>query len=131
MLLDDIGTALEVAQICKSDGTSDWMLYKGFMLDQPDRAICIYETPGTAPEEQFAIDYPDFQIRVRGNPNDYKSARHVIQRIFNALHAQETNIGAAYVFCYAKQSGPMSMGRDEKMRPHLVWNYRVMKDRWV
>jgi hypothetical protein len=114
------------------------MIYIGSMEDgdpkvQPpivaDRAICLYDTPGEAPEEKWLIDYPSFQVRVRGQPNDYPTVRAKVQAIFNALHAQEMNIGTAYVFVYAKNSGPLSLGNDERRRVALVQNYRVMVSR--
>lgn len=129
MLLDDIAAALIAASIGATDGVSDWMIFKGFMEDTPDRAIGLYETGGPAPEEGMQIDYPTFQVRVRGGANDYALARTTIQAIFAALQDADIALGAVYVFCYAVQSGPLAMGRDEKRRPHLAQNWRTMKAR--
>ncbi len=115
-----------------SDSSADWMIYKGFMEDgagTADRAICLYETPGKPPLEAWAIDYPGCQIVVRGVPDDYTAVRQKIQDIYYALHAQEVAIGAAFVYFYAVQSGPLSMGRDETRRPRLCWNFRSMRNR--
>lgn len=91
--------------------------------------MCIYETPGLAAEEGFAMDYPDIQVRVRGKPDDYQATRAKLQAIFDLLHAGEAAVGADYVYLYCKQSGPLPLGQDEKRRPHLAQNYRIMKNR--
>lgn len=129
-LLDDISSRLVAAAVGQitSSGT-DWMIYQGYMQDAPDRAICLYETPGEAPLEAWDVDYPGFQVRVRGKADDYEQVRTKLQAAFTALHAQDALIGAAYVYVYARHSGAMPLGQDEKRRPALVQNYRVMKSR--
>lgn len=129
-LLDDIATALVSAGVGQmtSNGT-DWFIYKGYLQEGPDRAICLYETPGPAPEELWAIDYPDFQVRVRGKLDDYQAVRAKMQSVFFALHDQNAAIGAGYVYCFCKESGVIPLGQDEKRRPNIANNYRVMKNR--
>lgn len=137
-LADDISAALVSAGAgqATSSGT-DWFIYTGGYLydNQPgqtdiaDRAISITETAGDAPEEEWALDRPGFQIRVRGKPDDYQATRTKLNDIFTALHAQEAAVGTAYVFVYCKESGPVSLGYDEKRRPQLANNYRVTKAR--
>jgi hypothetical protein len=130
VLVDDIGAALVAANIGHTTATAaDWRIYFGYLQDPPDRAICIYETGGEMPETNWLIDRPSFQIRVRGNPDDYQAVRTKIQDVFNLLHAGEVAVGTDYVFIYAVQSGPIPLGQDEKRRPHLVQNYKVMKKR--
>lgn len=85
--------------------------------------------PGLAAEEGFAMDYPDFQVRVRGAPDGYQAARAKLQAIFDALHGNEAAIGADYVLVYCKQSGVTPLGQDEKRRPHIAQSYRVTKNR--
>jgi hypothetical protein len=123
----------------KADSSADWMLYKGQMQDSAptgapskivaDRAICIYETAGTAPLEAWAIDYPGVSISVRGKPDDYTAVRNKIQEVFEQLHANEAPLGSDFVYFYARQSGPLPGGSDEKRRPHLSWNFRCMRNR--
>ena len=128
--LDGVQAALIAAHVGqKTSSADDWMIYKGDLPDQPDRAICIYETPGRPPLEAWAIDYPSVQLVVRGTVDDYTAVRNKIQDAFNALHAQETAIGAAFVYFYAINSGPLPMGKDEKRRISLAWNFRSMRNR--
>lgn len=129
MVGDWIASALVGAGIGTDVENADWQVFVGYMQATPDRAICVYETPGEAPLERWAIDYPSFQIKVRGKPDDYDAVRQKFQDIFLALHANESNIGTVFVYCYARQSSPTPMGQDENRRPSLVWNFRTMKDR--
>lgn len=134
-LLDDIGNALIAAGLVTT-GSGDWKLMLGYLQDIPDRAVAVYEAPGGAPEQRWAIDYPDFQIRVRGRENDYPAVRAKLQAIFDLLHAGEAAInttvsptGGEFVYVYAISSGPVPLGNDEKRRPHLSQRYRTLKNR--
>lgn len=126
-LADDITAALDAAGV--TGGSTGWTAQRWHMQDTPDQAVAVYETGGGVPEERLALDSPGFQIRVRGAADDFRSPRQKLLDVFNALHSQEANIGGAYVFVYAVQSGPIPMGMDEKRRPEFVQNYRVMKAR--
>lgn len=125
--LDDLGTALTTAGLV--DGVSGWKLYLGFINDTPDKAVCIYELPGGAPEQAWSIDRPGFQIRVRGEADGYQAARAKWQAIFELLHDGDASVGASWVYLYATHSGPMSLGQDEKRRPHLGLRLAAMRNR--
>lgn len=128
--LDDIATALVTAGIGQiTSNATDWFIFRGYFQDAPDRAICLYETPGVPPEEGLAIEYPGLQVRARGTLDDYQAARLKMQEIFDFLHGGEAAIGAAYVYFYAVQSGVIPMGQDANRRPHIVQNYRSMRSR--
>lgn len=134
-LLDDIGNALITAGLVTT-GAGDWKLMFGYLHDAPDRAVAIFEAPGGAPEQRWAIDYPDFQIQVRGKENDYPAVRAKLQAIFDLLHAGDVEINTtvsppsgAFVYVYAVSSGPVPLGSDEKRRPRLAQRYRTMKNR--
>lgn len=130
MFLDDLSAALVTSGVGQATNpAADWFIYLGYFQDQPDRAICIYEQGGEAPEELWAIDRPGAQVRVRGSADDYEAVRTKIKDVFLNLHAQEAAIGAAYVFFYAKHSAPISFGIDEKRRPSLAYNFRSMMNR--
>jgi hypothetical protein len=130
MILDDITAALiaqNVGQTTSDKG--DWMIFQGYTQAEPSRCITLYETVGDPPEEGFAIDYAGVQIKVRGNPDDYRAVRLKLRAIFDALHAQEQNIGPNYVYFYCRNSGPISLGQDELRRPSMAQNYRSMENR--
>ncbi len=133
--LDGVSVALVTANVGQTHSSStDWMIYVGYMQERPDRAICLYETPGRPPLQRWAIDYPGVQVAVRGKVDDYTAVRNKVQDVFNALHEQEQNIvaasgGTAFVYFYATNSGPLSMGFDVNRRPKLAWNFRSMRNR--
>lgn len=120
-----------------TDSAAEWMIYKWSMPDSDpapsktvaDRAICLYDSPGRPAEEGFMMDYPDIQVVVRGNPDDFRAVRDKCQDIFLALHAQEPSIGAAFVYFYSKQSAPLSLGIDQRRRLKMAWNFRSMRNR--
>lgn len=136
--IDSVQTALINAGVGqKTNSATDWMLYKWTMQDSDpaatqkiaDRAICIYDSPGMPPEEGMMIDYPDIQIVARGRPDDARAVREKMQEIFAALHAQEPDIGSAFVYFYAKHSAPLSLGIDERRRYKMSYNFRSMRNR--
>jgi hypothetical protein len=131
--LSSVQTALVNAGVGqKTDSAADWMIYRGFMEDGPstaDRALALYITPGSPPEELWAIDYPGVQIVARGKADDYAAVAQKLQDVFEALHSQEQAISGNFVYFYARQSAPLSMGRDERRRPSLSLNFRAMRNR--
>lgn len=135
MILEDIKAALVQANVGTDAAASggapqDWQVFFNYMQDQPDRAICIYETPGPAPEEKWAIEYPSFQIKVRGGPDDAEAARAKLTEIFQTLQGSGRGFGIGtpyYVYIYAAHSGALPMGQDENRRPSFAQNYRTMK----
>lgn len=139
--LDGVSAALVAAGLGQitSAGT-DWFISQGYMPDDAswkDRAIAIYDTPGSPPERGSLnpLDYPGVQVTVRGGEADYQLVRDRIQAIYMALNEKETDIDLGttgsdtFIYFYSSQSGPLSMGRDEKKRPKLAWNFRTMRYR--
>lgn len=143
--LDAVQASLLAAAIGQITNSKDpWMIYVGAMQDSDitgapnpaihDQAICLYETPGRPPLEKWEIDYVAFQLRVRSLPDGYTAARQKIQECFLQLHATESALNAfsgadQWVYCYAVQSGPLSLGMDKNRRISLVWNFRAMRNR--
>lgn len=135
--LDAVSAALVTAGVGQITArATDWFIEQGYMSDGVpgvDRAIAIYETPGEAPLEAWLIDYPGFQVVIRGSENDYAVVRQKMQDAFEALHANEAPITVtsptSFVYFYGRQSAPISMGRDELKRPKMAWNFRSMRNR--
>lgn len=127
-----------IADLQDTDSTKDWFITVGGMLDSAltdapakavaDRQVTIYETPGGPPDPSWSVVYPDFQIAVRGKPNDYFAVRNMIEKIWQQLHSNENPLGNQWVYFEAKHSGPIPLGFDEKKRPRLAWNFRSMRN---
>jgi hypothetical protein len=127
-LLDDVAAFLEAQSF-----TTGWAIFKSYMPDNPDRAICLYEVPGQAPETTMAIDYPQFQLRARGGTYEYAVTRQLLEDCYLALHcgnitdSSTSPPAAGYVYCYAKNSGSVPLGNDHKDRPQFSQDYRLMR----
>lgn len=131
--LDAIRAALISAGIgvAANPTSTQWMIYEHFLEDgapNHDRAIALYETPGEPPLQTWLITYPSFQVVVRGGPDEATEVRQKQQDIYDLLHCGNVVLGTAFVYCFAKQSAPIGMGRDERRRPKSAWNYRTMRN---
>lgn len=126
----DIADALVAAGlgIQQTNEAADWMMRIGYMQASPDRSVCVYTAGGQAPETGMPAGYPNFQIKVRGNKDDYAAVEAMETAIYRFLHAGNAPVqfGATWVYCYAIQSAPLPLGQDENRRPALCRNYRTM-----
>lgn len=137
--LDGVSVALVAAGLGQvTNPATDWFISQGYMPDGVpgvDRAICLYDTPGSPPERGSLnpLDYPGVQVTVRGGEFDYQLVRDRIQQIYMALNEQEAAINpetaSPFIYFYSQQSAALSMGRDERKRPKLAWNFRSMRYR--
>jgi len=108
-------------------------IQKSYKSNSPDRQIVIYETLGDLPPETtMDVDYPSFQVQIRGQKFDYPATRTVAFAIYRALQTTslvdlDVSPPSYYVYCYATQSGLMHIGNDQNERPEFVLNYRTMR----
>lgn len=128
MILDDLGDYLSTGGIT---GT----IYKGFMPNDPDDCVAIYETGGQAPVHamngsagQAVLERPRVQIVCRSGEYDYSTARTKAQSVFVLMDGMPTRTlnGVAYKWAAAVHS-PFLMGRDEHKRPLIACNFDVSK----
>lgn len=126
--LDAVRNFLIAQGVGQADMKAAWFIAIGIMPDGapgiPDQGICLYETPGLAPDPAWQLVYPSMQIVCRGAPDDFSLVRQKAQDVFNALHGADGMLGSPFVYFYAKQSAPISMGQDERKRLSLAWNFR-------
>lgn len=122
MLLDDIGARLVAQNV--AGGATGWNLAKSFIPETPDQVVSIMETGGQVPNqfETSAGGIVTFQVQVRGAEFEYDVARTKMAAAFTALN--QANI-AGYVFVYALQSAPLSLGIDQNNRPELALNFEA------
>jgi hypothetical protein len=128
MLLDDIAAYLQAQGI----GTVGTDIHKGFLPDQPDDLVALFEYAGSPTEltmcDAPALERPGLQVRVRNRT--YPAARATIAAAVDALHglADVTLDGTRYLLIRANQS-PASIGLDQNNRSELVCNFNVIKER--
>lgn len=129
MLLDDIAGYLQTQGV----GIVGNDLFNGYMPDQPDNLVALFEYAGSPMELTMGtgdptLERPGLQVRVRNNL--YPSAKAKIEAIVDVLHGlTETVIsGKRYLLIRANQS-PASMGLDANNRSEFVVNFSVLKER--
>lgn len=125
MLLDDIETILVEA----GETETSWPLYKAHLPDSPDQTISIFETGGYAAPDHYAVENASvsFQVRIRAAYRDYAVARQKWQDVFDVLHGTKRT-SPFYCYIMALNDGPLSFP-DEKGRPNLTVNFKVLKAR--
>jgi len=126
MLLDDIRAKLSAAGVF--NGTT-WICYSGYLPDDQDQVIALFETPGLPPDTLGREnEQPSFQVRIRGTRLDYATARAKAQAAFDCLQDAQAGAGllTGYAFIQAQHSGPLYW-TDDKQRPNFTYNFRVHK----
>jgi hypothetical protein len=128
----------EIAQILSTGGTTadGYEIHKSYLPEQPDKAVCIYETGGQGPIRamrsspgQPVAEQPRIQIVVRASAFDYATARLKINDVYKLLEGfgGQTVSGVRYLWIGAVQS-PFPFRRDENSRPLLAVNFDVVKE---
>jgi len=125
VLLDDI------AAILQQRGVTG--VYKGFMPDQPDNIVALFEYAGepmelTMGDDDPVLERPGLQVRVRDT--SYPAGRAKIGQIVDFLHGLSEVVvnGTRYLLIRANQS-PESLGLDANNRSEFVCNFSVLKER--
>ncbi len=101
-------------------GTENVDIFSAAQPDDPDDCVTVYETGGFKPELHNSVEYPTFQIIVRGKI--YATARQKVDDIYKALHGN-TSI---FMLIQAMQS-PGSLGQDQKKRWEFSVNFKIIK----
>lgn len=128
-ILDEIATYLAIKNI----GTVDTDIFKGFMPDQPDNMVALFEYAGNPMELTMGtgdptLERPGLQVRVRNT--SYPTGRAKIEQVVDILHGLTEQVlgGKRYLLIRANQS-PASMGLDANNRSEFVVNFSVIKER--
>jgi hypothetical protein len=128
-LLDDIKAKLSADGVF--DG-STWKCYIGFLPDDQDNCIALFETGGEPPDTLARENIrPWFQARVRAGAHEYAAAHSKWQAVYDSLNDAETS-GVSpdylpgYVYIQAIQTGPLVF-YDAELRPNMTVNFRALK----
>ena len=143
-LLDEIAGKITAAGLASSSGANGWMLLKSYLPDSTalqHKCVALMETGGRAPDLPTELDYPSFQVLVRGDvtatsTGAYAAARAEAEAIKLALHGlggQYLPTSSAtdkrwYVEVQAQQE-PMPLPFDAQQRPRIVCNYATIRSR--
>lgn len=91
--------------------------------------VAVYQYGGPEADTLHGYDEPGLQVKVRGD-GDPRTSRRVAQQIYDALHglSDETlpdDDATVLLACIGVQSGPVSIGTDERGRHEHVVNFRT------
>ena len=96
-----------------------WPVYVGHLPDEPDNAVCIFDTVGISDGRLMGtgeyIDHPGYQIRVRGSDYQTGYARiKEIKQFLSSLKRTETTISdVTYrIDCATRQGTILSLGQE-------------------
>ena len=138
MLLDEIGARLSTQSIASSSGVDGWLLVQSFMPDSTamqDKVVALIETPGGPPSPRVEIDFPSFQVRVRGDPitttsTSYQETRQKIEDIKLELHGIDNlTLSSRYYVMIVAEQEPFLLEYDAQDRPHLACNFTAWRSR--
>lgn len=116
-----------------SADVAEWLLDQGltgvfveYLPDSPDAAIGIYTRAGRTPESREGLEYPQFQVLVRGGA-DPRSGNATAQTVYNLLHNLAPNgalvAGGEHVLLITAAQSPYHIGRDVKGRHEWSINF--------
>jgi len=124
---EGIRIILENANVGKFNDATDWNINIDNEPDSPDRCITIYDTGGQPSNPRWLVNYPNVQIRVRGNQAEYVQTYAKAEEVKNALLGilSQTINGENWVS--VSQIGDInSIGKDANRRPLLTLNFALI-----
>lgn len=128
--LDEVGAYLAGLGLGEV-GTS---IQKERMKDTPDVCLCVYETPGRAPELQFGtnriqVEKPNGSVHVRGAASKLQEPHARCLAVRDALAKLcPGNLGGTVYRWVQILSGPFKLREDEKGRTIYVVNFAVDRE---
>jgi len=122
------------AGLASNSKTEDWSSFTGFFPEEPDSAICTYDTPGIHDGNIMAsgeaVIHPGVQIQVRSS--DYSAVRDRADSIAKALDAVNSSSVAMAdpseswtILAVSRQGDLLNMGMepdDDRRRHYFAVN---------
>lgn len=108
-LIDNIASYLQTLTI----GTIGTTIFKSYMPDSVDDAICILDTGGPEPDKYLPTRKPTFQVFIRAS--DYTAGKTKLDEVRTALHQlANATLGTTYFYYILAQSEGGHVGRNER-----------------
>ena len=115
------------ASIGVADSLTGWSIHIGKAPATPDTCIIIARTPGRDPDPKWLLDYPAYQIRVRGPKGNYAQTELKAEQVkdhFLGFTSEDVD-GARWV-SITMPSDISFIGYDENDRPSFVVNLQMI-----
>ncbi len=110
-------------------GTVGTDIFAGFMPDDPDNCIAIYQYAGNKPDLGQDLDTPGVQIVIRNSV--LATALTKAKTVFDTLHEATwiTSMESGKSYYYIEATGmPMQTASDKKGLHHIIINFMVTKE---
>lgn len=118
---------LVTASLGAFEATSGWSIFIGRETTSPDTAITITRTGGQAPNPKWLLDFPTFQVRVRGGKHNYSAAydkAEAIKDLLLGITSQDVD-GDRWV-AINMLTDITFIGYDENDRPIFSLNFQMI-----
>lgn len=134
----DAKARLVAASVGTWNATSGWSIQIGVMMDSPDTAICLYDSPGEAMyQPYYNPSVPStreswYQVIVRGT--DYETTYAKCYAVIDAIHQQTSSFSTttgSRILESVQRSGPFYLGRDEKQRHEFSINFKALREKYT
>ncbi len=104
-----------------------WSLSVSKQTEIPHELVTVYDSGGSAPNPRWLVDFPSVQVRVRGAPNAYQSARSKCDEVKNALLGLDSqDINGDRWISIAMGSDITFIGYDDRDRPNFTLNFNLI-----
>jgi hypothetical protein len=120
---------LVAASVGAFEATTGWGIYIGKHPKTPDSVIVIASSGGFAPDPKWLLDFPTFQIRIRGNKGGYQEATLKAKDVKDTLlglPSQDVN-GDRWVSVRMLSDNTL-LGYDENDRPMFSMNFTLITE---
>ena len=154
-LLGEMAWKIAGAGLASSSGANGWVLLKSWLPDSTalaHKAVALIETGGHPPMLPVELDYPTFQVKVRGDISaassgvysDARAEAEALKLLLHGLGGETMPDGGALWFGYSPSTGatagryyvsiaalqePALMHYDPVQRPVLVFNCLATRSR--
>lgn len=118
MLTTEIANLLQ-AQAVGTPGTS---IFEGYLPDDPDACLAIFDTGGLPPDRDLPVADPTFQVLVRSTSLPLVRAK--VDAVVTALHQlSNESLGGTHYYYIFLMGEPAHIGRDQKGRDEYSINF--------
>ncbi len=110
-----------------SDPAQPWAVYVSREPVAPDSVITVYDTPGTAPNPKYLLDFPGIQVRIRGEKELYIDAWNKARDVKDLLLGFGSgDVGDDRIDSITLVGDINHIGYDDNERPLLTLNFNLI-----
>lgn len=118
---------LVAASVGTFGATTGWAIMVGTVQEDPNTMISIFDSPGEPSNPKYLLDFPYFQILIRGEPGGYEAAHQKAIDCRDVLLGMDPAVVNSDNWDIITQVGTVSfLKQDESSRPVFTSNYRII-----